>query len=84
MNNEYQVRETILNGFSSIMYYQLIDDSEALRYNFQTFNNSGVRETMLNNFDSPSFYGELTNVCQLELEERFLGRIDMTQLLKFN
>jgi hypothetical protein len=39
---------------------------------------------MLNNFDSPSFYGELTNVCQLELEERFLGRIDMTQLLKFN
>jgi hypothetical protein len=84
LNNEYQVRETILNGFSSIMYYQLIDDSEALRYSFQTFNNSGVRETMLNNFDSPSFYGELSNVCQLELEERFLGRIDMTQLLKFN
>jgi hypothetical protein len=84
LNNEYQVRETILNGFSSIMYYQLIDDREALRYNFQTFNNSNVRETMLNNFDSPSFYDELNNVCQLDLEERFLGRIDITQLLKFN
>ena len=50
----------------------------------KTFNNSNVRETMLNNFDSPSFYDELNNVCQLDLEERFLGRIDITQLLKFN
>ena len=84
LNNEYQIRETILNGFSSIMYYQLIDDSEALRYSFQTFNNSSVRENMMSNFESSVFYEELNNLCQLQLEERFLGRIDLTQLLKFN
>jgi hypothetical protein len=84
LNNEYQIRETILNGFSSIMYYQLIDDSEALRYSFQTFNNQSVRENMMSNFESSVFYEELNNLCQLQLEERFLGRIDLTQLLKFN
>jgi len=82
VDNEYLYKETILNGHQTIKYLQLINDKEAFYYNFQTYNNNQVRETLMGNFDTGRIYDEVTGIYNLELEERFLGQIDLVQLSK--
>lgn len=79
---DYMIRETLLNGLSTIKFSQMINDSNAFIYSFQTYNNGQIKDSLLKNFEGERIYGELNEISKLDLEERFFGQIDLNNLSK--
>ena len=80
--SDYMIRETLLNGLSTFKFSQLINDSDAFIYNFQSYDNSRMKDFLIKNFDGERIYGEVGQISKLDLEERFLGQIDLNNLIK--
>lgn len=79
---EYLIKETLLNGLPTIKFSQLINDSDAMMYNFQSYDGSRMKDFLIKNFQGERIYQELTKLSNLDLEERFLGYIDLNNLSK--
>jgi hypothetical protein len=76
---EYQTKEVILNGHSTIHYYQLVEN---LLDNFQSFDNGKLKDVLLKEFDGERIYGEINKLDEINLTHRFLGQLDIMQLSK--